>query len=134
MKKAIKTVALLALIGLSAAGCQKENIVEPLRSSESVTTYTVYYTVDGESSKVILIGESAWQRFLDRIFALAEEGHSVSFHVGGHERGVAKETVTYKTSDYEDAQKWVTHMSEQGYEVSISFDEGTGIYTCIAIK
>lgn len=51
-RKAI-TIALLAVLGTMATGCQKENIVEPQSATAEVgTVRTVLYAVDGVEHRV----------------------------------------------------------------------------------
>jgi len=70
------------------------------------------------------------------MLALAEEGHTVSFR--NEETALrgdsSKDVVTYTTTSHDDAYKWADKMSNEGYTVTIRFDNETGIYTCNAIK
>jgi hypothetical protein len=135
MKQTFKTIALIAVMSLAATGCQKENISDPAESVAPVTMRIVTYNVDGVTTQVTLLGDEAWQDFLNWMFALAEEGHRVSFFQGSHqERNAIKETVTFKTTSQQEAFLWSKTMSDQGYEVTIDYDDKTGIYTCIAEK
>ena len=84
MKKTIITVALLAVLTSLAVSCQKEeaDITSATPSTviaENDTLRTVVYTIDGVSYRLTLLGDQAWHDFLSRMFALAEEGHSVTF-------------------------------------------------------
>ncbi|MGX8713265.1 MAG: hypothetical protein ACSW8I_06235 [bacterium] len=134
MKKTVKTMALIALMGLVATGCQKEEMVEPQNTVADITFKTVYYTVDGVEARASFVNESSWTQFLDWMFALAKEGHRVSFRNANHERRATKETVTYVTTDAGDAQTWAVKMMHEGYEVTITYNDKTQEYTCIAIK
>ena len=83
MKKTIITVALLAVLTSLAVSCQKEeaDITSATPSTviaENDTHRTVVYTIDGVSYRLTLLGDEAWHDFLSRMFALAEEGHSVT--------------------------------------------------------
>ena len=137
MKKVIRTVALITVLGMVATGCQKEtfadwqaNIVMP---SE---TLNVVYTVDRTTYSASFGNELEWLAFLDRLFALAEEGRSVSFRDAGSPVNAKqnREVVTYTTRDKSDAEKWADVMQKKGYDVSIDFDANTGVYTCTAVK
>ena len=134
MKKTLKTVALLSVMSLTAVSCQKETLITPQGIFENVSTYTLCYTIDGETSQITLVGEVAWNEFVERLIALAEEGHSVSFRQNNQTRSMSKEKVIYTTHDHDDAVAWAVGMAKQGYEVTIDFDEATHTYTCIAIK
>lgn len=137
MRKTITTVALFAVLGALAVSCQKENIIdETAIVAENGTVYTVSYAVDGVTHQLTLIGDEAWQSFLNRMLALAEEGHEVSFR---NEEAVSrtvstKETVTYTTSSHDDAIKWAGKMLDDGYTVTIRFDKEKKVYNCYAIK
>ena len=69
------------------------------------------------------------------MIALANEGHNILFSkTDNFQSSLSKEKVVYSTNDFDDAKKWMLKMLEDGYQVSFSFDEETGEYTCIAIK
>ena len=141
MKKTIITVALLAVLTSLAVSCQKEeaDITSATPSTviaENDTLRTVVYTIDGVSYRLTLVGDQAWHDFLSRMFALAEEGHSVTFFNEEAASRVlpSKEVETHSTSDKEDAYQWSEQKVKEGYTVTIVFDEETGIYTCYAFK
>jgi hypothetical protein len=133
MKKTFRTIALFAVLSLAATSCQKENVSNPAESVNPVTMRIVTYNVDGVTTQVTLLGDEAWQDFLDWMFALAEEGHRVSFYQGtSQERVAAKEKLTFSTSSHQEAQNWAKEKMQQGYNVTVTFDDRTGIYTCTA--
>ena len=69
------------------------------------------------------------------MIALAKEGHSVWFsRTNNAHSSLSKEQVTYVTNNLDDAKKWAKKMLDDGYQVSISFNQQTGEYTCIAVK
>lgn len=134
MKKVIKTIALLTIMGMTATSCQKENIVDPQGTVANVTLKTVYYTVDGVTSQATFVSEESWNEFLDWLVTLAEEGHRVSFRNANQERSLRKDVVTYTTKSHDDAVNWAYQMEKAGYSVAIDYDQATGVYTCVAIK
>lgn len=137
MRKTLTTIALVAVLASMAVSCQKENFTDQTTiASESFATYTVQYTVDGVSHTISFIGEDAWNDFLDRMFALAEEGHSVSFRKVENTSNAmsAKETVKHTTTNKDEAYAWADKMGKDGYAVTIRYDKETGVYTCYAIK
>ena len=138
MNKSIKTVALLAVLSVAAVGCQKETItVEPQTGVEaSSTVYMVRYSVNGVMHTETLIGEQAWADFLQRMLALAEEGYRVTMSKSANTAlySESKEVVTYTTKDKKAAQLWITQKLEEGYEVTMDYNQQTGEYTCIAVK
>ena len=137
MSKTLTTIALFAVLGTLAVSCQKENIIDETNIvAENDTVYKVSYTVDGVTHQLTLVGDEAWHDFLNRMVALAEEGHEVSFrNEEASLRAVStKEKVTYTTTNQDEALAWSEMMIKDGYTVTISYDKASGIYTCIAIK
>jgi len=138
MKKTVKVIALCGVLGLTATSCQKENLVEENTNivAQANTVRTMFYVVDGIEHRITLIGDDAWNDFLQHMISLAEEGHRVTFRNEDYPANVAaaKETVTYTTKDKDKAHAWCTEMTEAGYEVSIYFDPDTNTYNCVAIK
>ena len=125
----------MAALSMMTVGCQKEVMDTQTVVSEIGTIYTVSYVVDGVPQTETLYGDDAWSVFLQRMFALAEEGHRVIFWNGTEPRtGTSKEVVTYITTDKKDATAWAHKMFGEGYSVSVEYDEETGEYTCTAIK
>lgn len=137
MRKTFTTIALVAMLGALAVSCQKENIIDETPVvAENVTVYTVSYAVDGVTHQLTLVGDEAWHDFLNRMMALAEEGHEVTFrNEEAASRVVStKEKVTFTTTNHDEAYAWAEAMLKDGYTVSIHFDKETGIYTCYAIN
>ena len=137
MKISYKPIALLAVLSIAAAGCQKEPIVEPtMQFQQNVNIRNVTYTIDGVTFFATVRGEQNWHDFIDRLLALAKEGHKVSFRNGDVcQSGMsAKETVHYYTNNSEDARNWCVTMADKGYSVSMEYDDETGRYHCTAIK
>lgn len=137
MRKTFTTIALFAVLGSLAVSCPKENIIDETSIvAENGKVYTVSYTVNGVTHQLTLVGEDSWHDFMNRMFALAEEGHEVSFRNDETASRIvsAKEVVTYSTKERDKAYAWADAMVEEGYTVFISYDRETGIYTCEAVK
>lgn len=137
MHKTFTTIALVAVLASMAVSCQKENIInQPTIGSESCTTYTVQYSIDGVSRTITLIGEDTWHDFLNHMFALAEEGRVVSFRKveSTSNTAAAKETVTHTTDSKDEAYAWADKMYLAGYYVTVQYDKEKCVYTCYAIK
>ena len=137
-KRTTKLMALLAVLSVAAVSCQKENLV-PSTPAEVITdnqaVYIYQYEVNGILSRITLYGEAERTDFINRMLALAKEGYTVRFF--NEARFVqlqTKETESYSTKDKDKAYKWVSDMSEAGYEVSVTYDEKTGYYNCTATK
>ena len=136
MKVKFKCFALFAMLSVLAVSCQKEEVIEPVdvQIQQSATIRNVTYKVDGATMHATIRGEQNWQDFVDWLFALAEEGHRVSFRNESiyNNQQHSKDTVVYTTKDKNKANAWAAEMSELGYEVSIDYDRNTGVYTCTA--
>ena len=137
MKKIFITISLFAMLGTIATSCQKENEFDktPIEVGRN-TIYRVCYSIDGKIYQLTLIGDDAWHDFLNRMFALAEEGHTVTFNNENvtSQTVSAKDVVTYTTTNKDEALSWAERMGNDGYVVTIKYDKGTGVYTCIAEK
>jgi len=137
MKRTLKTIALCGVIGLAAASCQKENIIENTAVvARTCDTRTVLYTVNNVEYRLTLDGEEAMRAFLQYMAALAEEGYYVTFRYEDSASTIAasKDTITFSTQDKATAVSWCEQMINEGYEVSMYYDKDTGTYHCTATK
>ncbi len=135
MKKFFISIALFAVLGTIATSCQKENEFDKTTIEVGQNTiYRVCYSIDGKIYQLTLIGDDAWHDFLNRMFALAEAGHTVSFRNESVRTQIvsAKNVVTYTTTNKEEALSWAERMANDGYIVIVKYDKDTGIYTCTA--
>ena len=124
-------MALFAVLGLAAAGCQKDSFVA---TQATVAEVTVNYSAGDQYGSVVLDDNTSWDLFLDRMLALAREGYEVTiFNNASPNSTGAKETVVFNTDNEDEAKQWAKEMTLQGYHVTIKFDDDTGIYTCTAI-
>jgi hypothetical protein len=137
MKKIIRTITLVSIIGLTVTSCQKEQATFPQGAAEQIGyNHTVLYSVDGISQCATFNTDEEWLEFLHQLFIWAEEGHQVNFRNAetSNNTMASKEKVVYETSNKKEAEEWAFAMEDAGYSVSVSYDSNTGIYTCIAIK
>lgn len=137
MKKLWITVAFAALLGTLNVSCQKENTTEPLIGvKEACEVHNMQYTIDGATYSATLNGEEVYDAFIQHLVGLARNGHSVTFWDTDKYQGASasKEVVVYTTTSKEDAVGWAKEMVDNGYKVTISFDEHTGVFTCIASR
>ena len=132
MKNQIKMMALLAVFGLAASSCTKENVVYD--TEVLATAHTVTYIVDGRQYYDNPQTEEEWSLFLDRMVALAEEGYTVQFWRGDVRTDSTKEKVTYSTPNLQEAKAWCSQKMAEGYIVTMTYNQATGEYDCIAIK
>ena len=131
-----KTVALLAVLCLPVAGCQKDQVDNPVEYAEpSSAAIKATYSINGTQYTVLLEDEAAWNAFIEKMLALTREGYEVSISRGDSLTSrPTKETITYTTTSEQDALQWTNTMANLGYTVTMTYNKKTGIYTCIAIK
>ena len=135
MKKTFKTLFLFIGMSMFAVSCQKENIVEPgITTGEMQDYISISYMIDDVSMHAVFQDEASWREFLHWLFVLAEEGHEVRFGNSNRVQSLTKKTVTFTTTNQEEAEEWSRGMVKDGYDVSIIYNEKTGIYTCVAVK
>ena len=132
MKK-ISFIILFAVLGVTLASCTKETL-----SDTRVVTVepSVTYFVNGQMHSSNPQTEEEWSMFFDRMLALAQEGYQVRIRRSDIPQEVlaAKEKVTYTTTDFNKAKAWANQKVIEGYEVTMTFNQQTGEYTCIAIR
>lgn len=130
----INKIVLLAAMLLCLAGCTKENVAGD--THDGAATSSVTYLVGGQRYYSNPQTDEDWSAFFDRMFALAKEGYAVRIVRTDANRQVntSKEKVTYTTDNYNDAKAWAKQKTLEGYEVTITFNQQTGIYTCIATR
>ncbi len=137
MKKFIIPAIFLAMLSLTAVSCQKEKLVEPTAPSvENSATRTIRYTVNGTAYRQVIYSDEDLDALMLTLFALAREGYTV--RVMDENRSInencAKETITFTTKDKQAAASWAVEKANEGYEVTITFNEQTKEYTCTAVK
>ena len=136
MKKTTKTLALLLVFSAVAVSCQKENLLSTSPAvviNDNPTIYIYQYDVNGIRSQITLRGETERTNFINRMMALAKEGNTVSFFdETRYSQLLSKDIVTFSTKVKEEALQWIKEKTDLGYQVSVSYDEETGYYNCIA--
>ena len=129
-----RTVALLAVLSLATASCQKDDVSPLVGTEQTSETIRVTYSINGVVYQTTL-SESEWDAFVERMLALAREGYEVSFSKNRSSlTSQTKEKVVFVTTSEHEAHNWSEAMTGEGYVVTITYDKITGEYTCIAIK
>ena len=137
MRKFIIPATLLAMISLTTVSCQKEVLTEPTSSTvENSATRTIFYTVNGTAYRQVIHSDEDFDALMLTLFALAREGYTVRMmdENQSFNEYSAKETVTYTTDDEGKAKKWAKEKTLEGYVVTITFNQQTGEYTCVAVR
>ena len=130
-KNQIRAMALVVVLGLMASGCTKENVDE---IGVVATANSAIYIVDGQHYYANPQTEEEWSAFYERMVALAEEGYTVHFWRNGVQTSCTKEKVTFTTTSHAEAVAWCKQKADEGYNVTMTYNQQTGKYTCIAIR
>jgi len=139
MNRKVITIALLAVLGTMATGCQKENFADVTSESaisEASTVYTVQYAVDGVLHIATLQSKEEVNALLMQLMALAREGYNVEVFDNNYSPSASptKEVVTYTTSSDTAATEWTATKMSEGYTVQITYNQSDNTYTCRAFK
>lgn len=132
-RRIFRLFVFLSVMGCVTTSCTKEELTE--KPSAVVSAQSVAYVVDGQQYYANPQTDEEWAAFFDRMLALAEEGRTVHFwRTEQQSQFVAsKEVITFTTKDRKKANAWAAEMTAEGYTVSVTYDQQTGIYTCTAI-
>ena len=130
----INKMVLLVATLLCLTSCTKENVAGD--THDGAATSSVTYLVGGQRYYSNPQSDEDWSMFFDRMLAIAEEGYVVRIMRPDMNQQVsaAKEKLVFTTDNYEDAKAWTKQKTLEGYEVTITFDQQTGNYTCIATR
>ena len=137
MRKTFTTIALFAVLGTLAVSCQKENLTEPTAPVvENSATRTIRYTVNGAVYRQVIHSDEDLESLMHTLFALAREGCTVRIMDENtfFSESDTKETLTYTTKKENEAIAWSKEKTLEGYVVTVTFNQQTGEYTCVAIK
>ena len=135
MKKKVITVAFLLMLAALTVSCQKENLFESQPViAENGSFCNVRYAVDGVKYSITLNSGAEWDALVDSLFTLSVQGHDVRFAKGNANviLSFSKDTQTLITSSEEEAKAWSKERAEEGYTVTITFNNGN--FICIAYK
>ena len=133
----LKFIALALLLGGLLPACQKEEMVEHnCHAVENNEATTITYIIDNKSFAVEIRNDREREELFSYLLSMAKEGHKVSCYDESKREQTygAKEKVTYETTNKTDAYKWIDKMIGEGYEVQLTYDEKTGMYTCTATR
>lgn len=137
MSKKTRTVALFIVLSMAAVSCQKENLFEIDGNPTEVTvSRTVSYMIDGTLYHATLHSDAEWDGLIHRLLCLAREGHNVVIAYGNsvNTSSLTKEVVTFETTSEEEANHWAAQMMENGYSVTMTFDDKKGVWKCVAVR
>ncbi len=121
---------MMAILSLSMAGCQKDNLM--FDKTDVNSNIPMRYSVSGTVYTTFLSDESELDSFIDRVFAIVNDGYTVTI-IGNGQRGIKeKKEITFTTTIESEAKAWAASMTLLGYSVQVNYNKSTGVYTCIA--
>lgn len=126
-------MVMAAVIAVLAASCQKENAIVDTPTASTYPAGTVNYIVGKVSNSRTVESAEQWNALVDECFDGADEGHLVTI-AHGVTTNPSKERLTYTTESRETAMAWVKAKYEEGYDVTLWYDEEQGRYICVASK
>ncbi len=137
MKQTIRTFAAFALLGITLAGCQKEEQLPMQQNSQTETVSIVYevsYSINGTYHHQRVNGEQNLRDLMQQLMALGNNGYSIHIRNASVTSEVfhTKEKVTFTTRNEEEAINWSIKMISNGYNVEIT--EQDGVFVCVAVK
>ena len=120
------------------ASCQKDEFQSEILVSHEMSlknkahvNTTLRYWIDGEGYSTSFTSEAEKSAYISYLIGLTLEGREIT--IGGSENpSMAPESsdkLTFKTSDEAEMGIWVNDMEKKGYNVTVSFDKETGLYT-----
>lgn len=121
---------MMAILSLSMAGCQKDNLM--FDKTDVNSNIPMRYSVSGTVYTTFLSDESELDSFIDRVFAIVNDGYTVTI-IGNGQRSIKeKKEITFTTTIESESKAWAASMTLLGYSVQVNYNKSTGVYTCIA--
>ncbi len=143
-KRIMKTVLLTAALAGTMVSCQKEEFSSEMvlpshemsqKNLAHINT-TLRYWIDGVGYTREFGSEAEKSAYISYLISLTVNGKEIT--IGGSEKPSlapeADDKLTIETKDIAVIDAWAVEMSDKGYDVSVSFNEKTGIYTGTATK
>ena len=92
--------------------------------------------MNGTAYRQVIHTDEDLDALMFTLFALVREGYTVRMMDENNtfSETSVKVTETYTTKIEKDAKTWAKEKMMDGYVVTITYNEQTGIYTCIATK
>lgn len=128
-----RPLALLAVLSIAAAGCQKDNALLQPSTTQTADTQ-IHYSFGNTAGSCSPQNDADWDDFLSYMLALAREGYVVTIHNDNVVSISAKESITYVATEESDAIRWTKTKIKEGYHVTITYNKTSGVYNCIAVK
>ena len=139
-----KTVLLSVAMAGVITSCQKdefqsEMVLPSHEMSQKVLAHqelTLRYWIDGVEHNQEFASQQEMDNYICYLIGLTREGKTIIIQ-GSENPSYApaeNDTKTFTTSDEGEIQKWGKEMKGKGYDVEITFDKETNLYTGTATK
>ena len=139
----IKMAALCIVLG-TMASCQKEEISSEMvlpshemsqKNLAHVNT-TLRYWIDGVEYNQEFASQQEMDNYICYLIGLTREGKTIIIQGSENPSYAPSENdkLTFTTKDRTEMKSWADKMTLSGYDVEITFDKETGIYTGTATK
>ncbi len=130
----IKVLVLSVVLGSMAVSCQKDYSLENneiCQKNLANVNLRLHYSIDGQVYQQTFDSKEDRENFISYLIGLTCEGRIIV--IGGNSNPnyapENKDTKTFTTSSKEEMDAWVNEMVEELYEVTVTFDKKTGLYT-----
>ncbi|MBO7201703.1 MAG: hypothetical protein J6V54_09970 [Bacteroidales bacterium] len=139
-----KTVLLTVALAGSMASCQKEEFQSEMvvpshemsQKNLAHVSLTLRYWIDGVGYNASFTSEAEKSAYISYLIGLTLEGKEIT--IGGSQNPSlapeADDKLTFTTSDKAQMDAWATEMRIKGYDVKITFDKESNLYTGTATK
>ena len=139
-----KTVLLTVALAGSMASCQKEEFQSEMvvpshemsQKNLAHVSHTLRYWIDGVGYNASFTSEAEKSAYISYLIGLTLEGKEIT--IGGSQNPSlapeADDKLTFTTSDKAQMDAWATEMRIKGYDVKITFDKESNLYTGTATK
>ena len=139
-----KTVLLSVAMAGVITSCQKdefqsEMVLPSHEMSQKLLAHqelTLRYWIDGVEHNQEFASQQEMDNYICYLIGLTREGKTIIIQ-GSENPSYApaeNDTKTFTTSDEGEIQKWGKEMKGKGYDVEITFDKETNLYTGTATK
>ena len=137
-KRQLRIVLLGVALAGTMASCQKDEMKNDIlvyhgMSQKSLAHQNpkLSYWIDGVEYSRNFVSKDELNEFISYLIGLTLEGREIT--IGGSENPSlapeASDKVTFKTFDKAEMDIWAKDMRSKGYDVTVTFDKGTGLYT-----
>ena len=133
-----KTVLLSVAMAGVITSCQKDEMKNEILVSQEMSLKekahvnpTLHYWIDGAGYSREFASQQEMDEYISYLIGLTREGKTII--IQGSENPsyapVENDKLTFTTKDEDKMEAWTLEMRGKGYDVKVSFDEGTGLYT-----